>query len=127
VNASGSSNSTGAAGLVERYLERLVAHDWPALEALLADGVVRVGPYGDTFTGRDAYVTFLSGLMPTLPGYAMAVHRVLNAGADGKTVMADLTETVEVDGAPLHTNEALVFDFDDSGRIDHIGVYIQKT
>ena len=38
VNASGSSSSTGAAALVERYLERLVAHDWPALEELLADG-----------------------------------------------------------------------------------------
>ena len=126
MNASGSSIATGNAALVARYLERLVAHDWAALEALLAEDVVRIGPYGDTFTGRDGYVAYLSGLMPTLPGYGMEVHRVLNAGANGKTVVAELTETVEIDGAPLHTAEALVFDFDDAGHIARIGVFISK-
>ena len=43
-----------------------------------------------------------------------------------ETVVAELTETVEIDGAPLLTAEALVFDFDDAGHIAHIGVFISK-
>lgn len=113
------------AALVEHYLQRLVAHDWPAVSACLAEDVVRVGPFGDTYTGRASYVEFLSGLMPTLPGYAMRVHRVLPP-ADG-VVVAELTETVEVDGAPLDTAEALVFDFGADARISHIAIYIQRT
>ena len=39
-----------AGTVVERYLERLVAHDWEAMAACLAEDVVRVGPFGDTYT-----------------------------------------------------------------------------
>jgi limonene-1,2-epoxide hydrolase len=113
--------------VVRRYLERLVAHDWPAVRDLLATDVVRLGPYGDTYRGRDRYVAFLSELMPSLPGYHMEVHRVLPAGADGSTVTAELTETVEIDGAPLHTAEVLVFDLDAQGHIAQIAIYLRKT
>ena len=112
------------AGIVERYLEAVVDHDWAALEACLAEGVVRVGPFGDTYSPRQPYVTFLAGLMPTLPGYSMRVDRVTYAD---RQAFAELAETVEVDGAPLETPEALVFDLDDDGLIARIRIYIQRA
>ena len=112
------------AGVVERYLRAVVAHDWDDLAACLAEDVVRVGPFGDTYTPRGPYVEFLSGLMPTLAGYDMKVERVLYAGS---VAVAQLSETVEIDGAAVVTPEALVFDLDASGRIARIGIYIQRS
>ena len=109
--------------VVERYLDRMVAHDWDAMAACLAEDVVRVGPFGDTYTPRQPYVAFLSQLMPALAGYAMRVDRVVKTG---RTVVVELTETVEVAGSPLETPEALVFDMDEAGRIAHIAIYIQR-
>ncbi len=112
-----------AGTVVERYLDRLVAHDWEAMAACLADDVVRVGPFGDTYTPRDTYVAFLTGLMPALPGYSMRVDRVVS---NHRTVLVELTEFVDVGGSPLETPEALVFDLDDEGKIAHIAIYIQR-
>lgn len=89
----------------------------------LADDVVRVGPFGDTYEGKDDYVAFLSGLMPTLEGYSMRIGRLM---ADGPFAVAELGETVELGGVRVHTPEALVFDFDAEGRISHISIYIQR-
>jgi hypothetical protein len=100
-----------------------VAHDWEAMAECLAEDVVRVGPFGDTYTPRDPYVAFLSALMPALPGYSMRIDRVQSIGA---TVLVELTEIVEIEGAPLETPEALVFDLDGEGRIAHIAIYIQR-
>jgi ketosteroid isomerase-like protein len=111
-------------GVVTRYLGAIVAHDWPALTECLTPDVVRVGPYGDTYTPRDAYVAFLTELMPALPGYSMELHRVVEAGS---VAVAELSETVEVEGAPLVTPESLVFDFAPDGRIARIAVYIQRV
>jgi ketosteroid isomerase-like protein len=109
--------------VVERYLDRLVAHDWDAMAACLAEDVVRVGPFGDTYTPRDTYVAFLTALMPALPGYSMRIDRVVSSGP---TVLVELTEIVDIGGSPLETPEALVFDLDDDGRIAHITIYIQR-
>ena len=108
---------------MERYLDAVVSHDWDALADCLAEDVVRVGPFLDTYTPRGPYVEFLVGLMPALPGYAMRVDRVLY---QGNVAVAQLSETVEIDGAPLETPEALVFDLDDSGRIARIEIFIQR-
>ena len=109
--------------VVERYLDRLLAHDWDGMAACLTPDVVRVGPFGDTYTPRDRYVAFLAELMPQLPNYSMKVTRVTY----GKGVaVAELSETLDVDGAPLETPEALVFDIDHEGRIAHIAIYIQR-
>ena len=108
---------------MERYLDRLVAHDWEAMAACLAEDVVRVGPFGDTYTPRDTYVAFLTELMPALPGYAMRIDRVVSSG---RTVLVELTEIVDVGGSPLETPEALVFDLDDEDQIAHIAIYIQR-
>jgi len=109
--------------VVVRYLDRMVAHDWEAMAACLAEDVVRVGPFGDTYTPRDPYVAFLSDLMPALPGYSMRIDRVQSIG---RTVLVELTEIVEIGGSPIETPEALVFDLNDEGLIAHIAIYIQR-
>jgi ketosteroid isomerase-like protein len=109
--------------VVERYLQAVVAHDWQGLTECLAEDVVRVGPFGDTYTPRDPYVAFLADLMPKLPGYAMVVGRVVHAG---RCVVVELSETVELDGKAVVTPEALVFDLDVDGRIARIAIYIQR-
>src|ERR1700704_807945 len=53
-----------AVDVVERFLSCMTGHDWDGLGACVTDDVVRVGPYGDTFRGRDAYMAFVSGLLP---------------------------------------------------------------
>ncbi len=115
----------GVADVVRRYLETMTAHDWDGFAACLTDDVVRTGPFGDTYVSKPEYVSFLSGLMPTLPGYSMEVARITYS-ADGHSAVAELSETVDVDGAPKLTPEALVFDLSDDGLISRVRVYIQE-
>jgi ketosteroid isomerase-like protein len=112
------------ANIVETYLEKMVAHDFDAMAACLAENVVRVGPFGDTYTPRGPYVAMLSELMPSLPGYSMRIDRVVEIEKH-QVVLVELTEFVEVNGEPLETPEALVFDLDKDGLIAHISIYIQ--
>lgn len=107
---------------VERYLRAIVAFDWDALRDCVTDDVVRVGPFGDTYTGREAYVAFLSGLMPTLVDYSMDVHRVVDAG---RVATAELTEAMTWDGERVVTHEALLFDVTEDNRIRRVTIYIQ--
>ncbi len=112
-------------GVVGRYLRAITSHRWDDLSACLTDEVERIGPYGDAYRGREHYVAFLAGLMPTLPGYSMEVSRVTYS-PDGSSAVAELSETVEVGGRPHVTPEALVFDLDSGGLIAHISIYIQR-
>lgn len=105
--------------IVERYLEALTSHDWDALRACLADDVVRIGPFNDEYRGRDAYVAFLADLMPTLPGYSMAISRVTYAS---NIAVAELSETV----GGIRTDEALVFELS-GGQITRVDVFIKTT
>lgn len=116
----------GAIEAVTAYLGAIARHDWDALAATLAPDVVRVGPYGDTYEGREAYVGFLAGLVPRLEGYRLDVHRVVHDPGAGVAV-AELSETVTIDGSPLVTPESLVFDLDDAGRIRRVAIYIQRA
>jgi hypothetical protein len=111
-----------ADGVIERFLQSLVANDWVTFEGCLADDFTRVGPYGDTYTSKADYVAFLSDLMPTLAGYAMDVTRVSYTDGVG---FAELSETVEVDGVPLRTPECLTFDLASDGRISRVEVFTQ--
>jgi len=111
-------------GVVGRFLDAMAAHDWDTMADCVAADVVRVGPFGDEYRGRDDYVRFIRGLLPTLPGYSMKVDRVVYVGA---LALAQLCETVEVDGTPLETPEALVFDLDGDGRIARVDIYIQRV
>ena len=97
----------------------MVAHDWAAMAACVTDDVERTGPFCDVYKGKDAYVAFISELMPALGGYAMKVDRVVYAG---DVAVAELTETVDGTDTP----ESLVFDLADDGRIARISIYIQR-
>lgn len=114
-----------AEDLIARYLDRIVAHDWEEVGQCLSEDVVRTGPFGDTYSGKRAYVEFVSALMPSLEGYSMRVDRIVAAAA-GAVAIAELTETVSVGGSPVETPEALVFDLDDDGLIARISIYIQR-
>jgi hypothetical protein len=110
--------------VVERYLECVGrTHDWDALRDCLTDDVVRIGPYGDAYEGKEAYVAFLTDLMPRLTGYEMHVDRVTYAS---DVAHAELSETVEVDGRATVTPEALVFDLE-GDRIRRIQVFVQRS
>jgi hypothetical protein len=115
-------------GLVERYLDAILGHDWDALAACLSDdGFSRVGPWGDEYADKAEYVAFISDLMPQLPGYEMRVDRVTYS-ADRRLAVVELTETVDVEGRRHATPEALVFDLVGDaaqGRIRRIQVFIQ--
>ena len=112
------------ADIVERYLDAIASHDWDMVDETIADDIVRVGPYGDRYAGRDDYVAFLADLMPTLPGYEMEITRVTYAG--DRIAFAELAETVDVDGAPLRTPECLTFELADDGRIRRVEVFTQS-
>jgi len=108
--------------IVETYLDRMVAHDFDAMAQCLAEDVVRVGPYGDTYTPRDTYVAMLAKLMPSLPGYSMEISRVIvkdSLGGGG----ADRGGRDR--GRPPSDTRALVFELNDDGLIAHISIYIQ--
>jgi ketosteroid isomerase-like protein len=109
-------------GVIERFLQSMVEHDWRTFEGCLADDFTRVGPYGDTYSSKADYVAFLSALMPTLAGYEMEVTRVSYADRVG---FAELAETVAVDGELLRTPECLSFDLTDDGRISRVEVFTQ--
>jgi ketosteroid isomerase-like protein len=110
-------------GVIETYLDALVAGNWESFAACLADDdFTRVGPFGDVKPTKADYVAFLSDLMPTLPGYSMDVTRVTYAG---DVAFAELSETVEVDGTPLRTPECLTFELADDGRIRRVEVFTQ--
>jgi ketosteroid isomerase-like protein len=110
------------ANTVERYLHAIATHDWGILDECLAEDIVRIGPYGDRYDGRAAYLAFITELMPTLPGYVMKVDRVTCAG--DTLAFAELSETVEMDGKPMITPEVLVFGLA-GGRIARIEIFIQ--
>jgi len=97
----------------------MVAHDWEAMASCVTDDVVRTGPFCDVYRGKDAYVAFISELLPSLGGYGMKVDRVLYAGP---VAMAELTESVDGTDTP----ESLVFDLAEDGRIARVSIYIQR-
>ena len=110
-------------GVIERYLQALVEGDWATFAGCLADdGFTRVGPFGDTYSSKPAYVAFLSELMPTLAGYEMDVTRVTYADS---LAFAELSETVDVDGTALRTPECLTFELAGDGRIQRVEVFTQ--
>jgi hypothetical protein len=115
-----------AGQVVEAYLGAIVTHDWDLLRSLVSDEVVRLGPYGDNFRGRDDYVSYLAELMPTLEGYAMDLTRVTYVG-DERRAFVELTEHVTVNGAPTVTAEVLVIDLDEAQQISRIEIYLRRA
>lgn len=114
-----------AVAVVRRYLDTMVAHDWEGLAACLAPDIERLGPYGDDYHGVDEYMPFLRSTLESLDGYEMRVDRVTAAGSD--VVLAELSETVTLDGSRLETPEALVFDLAADGRIARVAIFLRRS
>lgn len=114
-----------AVALVKQFLDRMAAHDWPGLGACVAEDVHRIGPFGDEFTGRAGYQDFLEETIEALDGYELIVDRVVATG-DDRTVFAELSETLNVNGERRRTPEGLVFDVAD-GTITRVAVYLRKS
>jgi SnoaL-like protein len=112
-----------AGALAERYLLAVAAQDWAGVEACVAPGVVRLGPYGDDYEGRAPYLAFLQRTMPALPGYRLDIDTVTEVG-EGRAFV-ELRETVNVEGAPLLTHECLVFDVVEV-QIARVAIYIRQ-
>jgi len=110
--------------IVETYLKSIVAHDWSALADTLSEDVVRTGPYFDVFEGRDSYLAFITDLMPKLPNYSMEIKRISYVD-EGRRAYAELSETLDVGGAPHTTPEVLVFDVD-GDRISRVDIFIKR-
>jgi limonene-1,2-epoxide hydrolase len=115
--------ASGPAAVVHRYLDGLTTHAWDDVAACLAEDVARIGPYRDEFHGRGPYAEFLRTTIETLSGYELRVERVLTAGS---TVVVELNETVDDGDGRLRTDEAVVFDVDDS-LITRVAVYLQRS
>ena len=110
--------------VLARYFEALQKQDWESLGSCLADNVHRTGPYLDTVHGKEAYVEFLAGVIPTLRNYALEVHEVRSL--EGGSVLALLSEILDRDGVRTAFPEALVFDFDVDGLIQRVDIYIKQ-
>jgi hypothetical protein len=75
--------------------------------------------------GRDAYVAFLSDVIPKLPGYALDVARI--RALEGGGAVVELSETIDRDGGRFRTPEALLFEFDADGLIMRVDVFVKQT
>jgi hypothetical protein len=105
---------------LERYFEALRAQDWEGLATCLADDVHRTGPYLDSVRGRQAYVDFLAGVIPSLRGYELKVFRTRRL--DDGSALVELSETVERDGVRTEFPEVILFEFNDGGRIQRVDI-----
>jgi SnoaL-like domain len=110
---------------VERYLTCMAAHDWDGLAATIADqGLTREGPFCDRVEGKQRYVAFLSGLIPSLKGYQLKVQRVSHTS--DRVSYVELSETFEVDGVLTEYPECILFERNNDGLISHVSVFIKQ-
>lgn len=109
--------------VLERYVAAMRNQDWDGLAECLAEDVHRTGPYLDVVRGRQAYVDFLSGVIPTLPNYTNKVSRIREL--EGGSALVELSEILDVDGVRTEIPEALLFDFDPHGRILRVDVFVK--
>ena len=110
---------------VERYLACMAAHDWEGLGATIADeGLTRDGPFCDRVEGKQRYVDFLRGLIPSLEGYRLKVQRVSHVS--DRVTFVELSETFGVDGVLTEYPECILFERNGDGLISHVCVFIKQ-
>jgi ketosteroid isomerase-like protein len=112
-----------ATATVARFFDRMAAFDWDAMAACVAEDVTRVGPFRDVKTGRQDYRDFLAETIGALDGYRLDVQRIWS---DGARAVAQLSETLMVEGRARRTDEAIVLDLGDDGLIHRVEVYLQR-
>ena len=113
-----------AVAVAARFFDRMGSFDWEAMGACVAEDVARVGPYRDQKSGRDDYQRFLAETIEALEDYRLDVQRIWS---DGTHVVAQLSETLTMDGRPRRTDEAIVLDIGPDGLIARVEVYLQKA
>jgi hypothetical protein len=111
--------------VLERYFEAIRARAWEDLADCLAPDVRRTGPYRDVIAGREAYVAFLARVVPALRNHALEVSRIRWLTDGGALV--ELSEFVDVDAVRTEFPEALIFEFDATGRIRQIDIYLMQA
>jgi ketosteroid isomerase-like protein len=109
---------------VTRFFERMGALDWDAMAACLAEDVARVGPYRDEKQGRAGYRDFLAATIEALDDYHLEIQRIWS---DGPHAVAQLAESMNIDGRPRRTDEAIVLDVGPDGLISRVEVYLQRS
>jgi ketosteroid isomerase-like protein len=109
---------------VTRFFDRMGAMDWDAMAECVAEDVDRVGPFRDQKQGRRDYRDFLAATIEALDGYRLDVQRIWS---DGAHAVAQLSETLTVDGRPRRTDEAIVLDLGPDGLIHRVEVYLQRA
>jgi len=110
--------------VLDEYFESLRTQDWQGLARCLAEGVHRSGPYLDVIRGRPAYVDYLAKVIPALAGYDLKVARVRALAPD--CAVAELSEFAEVGGVRREFPELILFDFDETGSIARIDIYMKQ-
>ena len=113
-----------AAAVAARFFDRMGHFEWEAMGACVAEDVARVGPYRDQKSGREDYQQFLAETIEALDGYRLDVQRIWS---DGTHVVAQLSETLDWEGRPRRTDEAIVLDIGADGLIARVEVYLQKA
>jgi len=115
---------TDPVAIVSQFFDRMAALDWEAMAGCLAHDVVRVGPYRDVKSGRDDYRDFLAATIDALDDYELVVQRIWS---DGTRAVAQLSETMSIDGRRRRTDEAIVLDLGPDGLIARVEVYLQRS
>ncbi len=113
------------AGVVERYLECLAAHDWDGLAATIADeGLTREGPFCDVVEGKQRYLAYLRKVLTELAGHRLEVQRISRVSP--RLCYVELTESFAIDGAPAAWPECIVFEQGDDGLIRGVSVFFKQ-
>ncbi len=113
---------TPSTSIVEAFFAYLTARDWDGLSVVLSQDVERVGPFADLVTGRDRYLEFLRGTVPS--EYRNDVRRIA-AASDGRAVFARVTEHLRYGDQERSLEEAYSFDIGDDGLISRVEIYWQ--
>src|ERR1700735_1549602 len=112
-------------GPVERYLECLAADDWDGLADTIADeGLTREVPFCDLVEGKAHYVAYLRKVCTNLTGHRLTVQRI--SRVNPRLSYVELTEAVEIDGAPAEWPECILFEQRDDGLIAHVSVFFKQ-
>ena len=110
---------------VERYLDGMNAHDWPAVRASFADQFERLGPFPEHhFTDPDVYTQFLADLLPTIEGHTIELVR---ADTIGDVSYVTICERLRRDDTDVESYLVLVCDLDPDGRLTRIEAFLRRT
>ncbi len=114
--------TSGATGIVERFFSYLTAREWNDLGTILDQGILRIGPFGDQLTGRQAYLDFLRGTVPA--DYRNDILRIIST-PDGLFAFAKVTEHLRYGEEAFHLDEAYSFDIGQDGFFCRVEIYWQ--